>query len=104
MICGRPQKNAIAATSASEAVISLSGVICSCVSNAAMGKSNKELYAIVPWLIIGSFSSTPFSAYLTRLVRTQTLRYIVGVSTTLLGFYSIIAAVLSYEDIWQGAE
>lgn len=104
MICGRPQKNAIAATSTSEAIISLAGVICSCASNAIQGKENKKYYSLVPYLIIGSCLSTPFAAYLTRLVKTKMLRYIVGVLTTLLGIYSILAAVLSYKGIWSGAE
>ncbi|KAH3745686.1 sulfite exporter TauE/SafE family protein [Pelomyxa schiedti] len=104
MICGRPQKNAIASTSTAEAIISLSGIICSLSSNAIQGKNSKEQYSLVPYLIIGSCTSTPFAAYFTRIVKTKALRYIVGIATTLLGVYSIIAAVLSYKGIWSGAE
>lgn len=98
VISGRPERNAIATTSASEAVICLSGII---ASFAFATGSVKENYALVPWLIIGSCVSVPFSAYATRVVRTKPLRYIVAVSTTILGCYAIVSAVLAYLKIWN---
>ncbi|KAH3760891.1 LRR-GTPase of the ROCO family [Pelomyxa schiedti] len=84
-ICGRPQKNAIAATSASEAIISLCGIICSLACNAIQGIGSKGDYDLVVYLIIGSTLATPFAAYLTRIVRTKVLRYAVGIATSILG-------------------
>jgi len=101
LLCGRPERNAIAATSASEAVISFFGFITDISVKAISGKKiDGKNYRLVPYLIVGSLLSVPFAAYGTRIVRTKSLKWIVGTATIILGIYSIISCSLNYTGIW----
>eukprot|EP00727_Mastigamoeba_balamuthi_P008279 m51a1_g4073 hypothetical protein (392) ;mRNA; r:759639-761081 len=105
VIVGRPNRNAIAVTSATEFVICISGIVCDFVFAAARHdvKDSKDHYTLVPYLLIGACLSVPFATYCTRVVKSNKLKYIVGALTILLGTYTVITAFLSYKKIWTGA-
>ena len=101
LLCGRPERNAIATTSASEAVISFFGVITDFIISAIAGdKIDGKDYRLCPYLIIGSLLSVPFATYGTRIVRAKFLKWVVGCCTITLGIYSLISASLNYTKIW----
>eukprot|EP01105_Mastigella_eilhardi_P020598 TRINITY_DN4917_c0_g1_i3.p1 TRINITY_DN4917_c0_g1~~TRINITY_DN4917_c0_g1_i3.p1 ORF type:complete len:236 (+),score=66.53 TRINITY_DN4917_c0_g1_i3:820-1527(+) len=108
VICGRPERNAIATTSSSESIISASGVICFIASAYITDKYSsqqiRQFYFLTPYLVGGALASVPFSCYLTRLIRAKYLKICVGFSTTALGLYSVCSTYLSYYEVWTGAE
>eukprot|EP00727_Mastigamoeba_balamuthi_P008280 m51a1_g4074 hypothetical protein (320) ;mRNA; r:764557-765965 len=102
VIVGRPNRNAIAVTSATEFVICISGIVCDFVFAAARNdvENSKKHYSLVPYLLIGACLSVPFAAYCTRIVKSYKLKYVVGILTIVLGIYSVITAFLNYYKIW----
>lgn len=103
LLCGRPERNAIATTSASEAIISFFGIITDFIISAIAGdKIDGKDYRLCPYLIIGALLSVPFATYGTRIVRAKFLKWVVGCCTILLGIYSLVSASLNYTGVWTG--
>ncbi|MFX0100900.1 MAG: sulfite exporter TauE/SafE family protein [Candidatus Hodarchaeota archaeon] len=65
MMVGREGKSAIASTSLSEAIISISGIVSYLLTNILLGGSAIS-YELIPWLTIGACITSPFASFTTK--------------------------------------
>ncbi len=84
LLAGVEGKNAIGITSLSEGITCLVGVV-------AYYLSGKQInWILAPYLVIGAVLSIPFSALTIRKVKAQSMKWIIGFATLILGTLTLI--------------
>jgi len=83
ILAGIQGKNAVAITSLSEGLTCLVGVVLYCLTRETVD------WALAPALAAGSVLSVPFAAFTVKYLKTNHLRWVIGVATTILGILTL---------------
>jgi uncharacterized membrane protein YfcA len=83
LLAGVEGKNAVGITSLAEAFTCLVGVVAYLISGKAVD------WKLAPFLVVGGLLSVPLSAISVKLAAQHRMRVAIGVTTVLLGFYTL---------------
>ena len=87
ILAGIKGSNAVAITSLSEGLTCLVGVVLYCLTRETVD------WTLAPALAVGSVLSVPFAALTVKYLKTNHLRWIIGVATTILGILTLSNAL-----------
>ncbi len=86
LLSGSNEKNAIAITALAEGLTCIVAVI-------AYTFTEKAIWALVPYLLIGSILSVPLSTFTVKIMNGEGLRRIIGIATIILGIFTVITVL-----------
>jgi hypothetical protein len=105
ILAGRDGKEAIGSTSLSEGIICFAGASTYLLTNLIQSSvAGEGLYlgdlSLFPFLIVGAILSAPLAAITTKLIDNEKLKLGVGITTIVLGTFTLIKTILNYTNIW----
>jgi len=105
ILSGREGKNSIASTSLAEGIVCFVGALVYIITNIVTSYKTTGIVSVgelqlAPILVIGAFLSAPLAALTTKKVDAKWLKVAVGISTILLGLFSLTRSILGFLGIW----
>jgi uncharacterized membrane protein YfcA len=105
ILSGREGKNAIASTSLSEGIICFVGALAFIITTVIKSSLGNESISVgelglAPFLILGAVLSAPLAALTTKAVDNKWLKLIVGITTIVLGTFTLVRTILGHLGIW----
>ena len=88
LLVGVNSKSAVGITSFAEALTCIVGVI------AYLSITSKTQWGLTPYLLVGSILSVPFSVYTVKMIKTEKLRFGIGIFTMLIGLITMLKILL----------
>ncbi|MHA1793775.1 MAG: TSUP family transporter [Promethearchaeota archaeon] len=92
MIAGREGKNAIASTSLSEAIISITGIVIYFLTDFILGGAIID-YTLIPFLTVGACITAPFASFATKKIDKDRFKKYIAIGLIILSVIIILKTI-----------